>query len=161
MKTLLSVVTTLSLTLSLLLTSTVAQALTLDMIGASTPTDGNPGTEWWYTGENPTLGGTAEPNTTVNIVINGVADATTADTSGDWTYTPTTLTMGEHSVSITADGQTIAFSINIGETQPTTTTTTATESAETLPVSGTTEITLLMIFVGGALVVGGWRLSQN
>ncbi|TYZ38954.1 hypothetical protein C2U34_26710, partial [Ralstonia solanacearum] len=52
----------------------------------------------------PTLAGTAEADTTVSI-FDGTTllGTTTADASGNWTYTPTAaLTDGSHSLTATA-----------------------------------------------------------
>ncbi|UTV88127.1 BapA prefix-like domain-containing protein [Cobetia amphilecti] len=52
----------------------------------------------------PTLTGSAEAGSTVNITLNGeVVDSVTADTNGAWSYTPSTdLTEGDHVFSVTA-----------------------------------------------------------
>ncbi|WP_343704762.1 Ig-like domain-containing protein [Chitinophaga sp.] len=53
----------------------------------------------------PSLGGTAEPNSTVHIYVNDVKVGTaTADASGKWSYTfPSALPDGAHSITITAE----------------------------------------------------------
>jgi len=54
----------------------------------------------------PTYAGTAEPGTTVSVVVDGLATGTTtANASGNWVFTPTTpLTEGPHAVNaITTD----------------------------------------------------------
>ncbi|WP_395814992.1 adventurous gliding motility protein AgmC [Archangium minus] len=52
----------------------------------------------------PVITGTAEPGSTVTVIIDGVAAGTvTADAAGNWSYTPTTdLTEGPHTVTATA-----------------------------------------------------------
>ncbi|OJT25163.1 hypothetical protein BO221_12375 [Archangium sp. Cb G35] len=52
----------------------------------------------------PVISGTAEPNSTVTIIIDGTEVGTaTTDASGNWSYTPTTpLTPGEHEVQVRA-----------------------------------------------------------
>ena len=53
----------------------------------------------------PTYSGTAEPNSTVTIIVDGIPITTvTADAAGNWTYTPTSplITEGAHTVSATA-----------------------------------------------------------
>ncbi len=68
----------------------VTEALTYDTSGGSKVTYNN------------ALSGTAEANATVSISIDGgAAVATTANASGAWSYTPTGLANGAHTVSIT------------------------------------------------------------
>jgi MYXO-CTERM domain-containing protein len=52
----------------------------------------------------PAYSGTAEPNSTVNVIVDGVSvGTTTADGAGNWTLTPAApLTDGVHTVSATA-----------------------------------------------------------
>ena len=52
----------------------------------------------------PTITGTAEPGSTVTVLIDGAAvGTTTADDQGNWTFTPTTpLTEAEHTITATA-----------------------------------------------------------
>ncbi|MFE8605091.1 adventurous gliding motility protein AgmC [Archangium violaceum] len=52
----------------------------------------------------PVISGTAEPHSTVTIIIDGTEVGTaTTDASGNWSYTPTTpLTPGEHEVQVRA-----------------------------------------------------------
>ena len=52
----------------------------------------------------PEITGTAEPGSTVTVIVDGEPiGETTADEDGDWTFTPTTpLTPGEHEITATA-----------------------------------------------------------
>lgn len=158
MKSILSALATLTIAMLVLLTPSLAQALTLDSIGASQTTGGTPGSQWWYTSNNPTLSGTAAANSTVYITIDGQTSSVTASSEGTWTYAPTTLTIGSHSISVVGDGQTISFTLTIGQSA---TTTTATASATTLPASGTFELTVMIMAAGSLLLLGGWKLSQK
>ncbi|MEE1945818.1 MBG domain-containing protein [Pedobacter sp. KR3-3] len=57
-----------------------------------------------YTGA-PAIGGTAEVNSSIDVIIDGstISNATATDASGNWTYTPTVaLTDGAHTVKVTA-----------------------------------------------------------
>lgn len=137
-------------------------ALTLDTIGSSATTNGNPGTEWYYTAENPTLTGTAAASSTVTIAIDSTDFPVSADTTGNWSYSPSTLTTGDRLVSITGDGQTLNFTLHVGQsTSTSTTTTSASSSAQTLPQTGTIENTLLLFSLGTAFMLVGWKLSKN
>jgi large repetitive protein len=51
----------------------------------------------------PTFTGTAEANSTVNVLIDNISNGTsTADGSGNWSYTATVLAVGSHTVAATA-----------------------------------------------------------
>ncbi|MBD3942225.1 hypothetical protein IF188_11010 [Microbacterium sp. NEAU-LLC] len=65
----------------------------------TSPTDGSSTDD-----TTPAVSGTAEPGSTVNVVIDGVlAGSTTADENGEWTFTPTSpLAPGEHTITATA-----------------------------------------------------------
>ena len=76
---------------------------------------GNAYTEWWYTQENPTLSGVAAADATVTVSINGTESEVVADSSGNWTFTPTTLTTGDHTVVITTGGETYSFTLHAGQ----------------------------------------------
>ena len=65
---------------------------------------------------NAALTGTADPNAAVNLTIDGTAAATsaTADASGVWSFTPTGLVDGQHTVvasETNAAGQTGSASL--------------------------------------------------
>ena len=78
--------------------------------------------------------GTAEPNSTVNLVIDGGTPVTVpVDASGNWTYTPTTaLADGPHTVEATATD-----AAGNTSTSPPTNTFTADATAPTAPVVST------------------------
>ena len=78
---------------------------------------GNAYTEWWYTQENPTLTGIAAAEATVEIDINGEKSEVTA-ASGNWSYSPTTLTTGDHVVTITTGEETYSFTLHAGQALP-------------------------------------------
>lgn len=150
-------------------------ALTLDNIGVTSSAD-QTFTTWSYLGTNPRLMGTADPNETVTISIDGTAYTTTADADGDWAYTPTTLnTSGDYEISIASGTETIAFTLTINSgtatasssTTTTTTTTTATTSdslsyPDTLPQSGVIDSTLFLVGGGMFLIMVGvlfyWKI---
>jgi outer membrane usher protein FimD/PapC len=95
----------------------------------------------------PTITGTAEANSSVSVVINGQTYTTTADSSGNWSATPTTaLTGGTYTASVTATdaaGNTSSAgtaSIAIDTTAPTAPVVTAMITNDTTPtITGTAE----------------------
>ncbi len=133
-----------------------ATGLAVTSIGNLDTSTGTFYNAWWYTKENPTLSGTAGANATVTVDIDGNLYTTTADTLGNWSYTPTTLTTGNHTVTVTSGTETVSFSLEIGSdtsTAGTATSPTPTTAPTTLPDSGVGSITVFMIL--GALVATG------
>ncbi len=128
--------------------------LTIDTTAPATPTVNALSTN----DTTPVLTGTAEANSTVTVVINGVTFETTADASGNWsidteTDTPTAggpftaLSDGDYEVTVTntdeagnstSDGSTTELTIDT--TAPTTPTVNALSTNDTTPVlTGTAE----------------------
>lgn len=113
------------------------------------------------TSSQPVISGTAPPGSTVTIVIHsdaGITTTVTADTNGNWVYTPTTaLDPGPHSVvasAQTAEGTTqTATSTFVVASGAGTDETSA--SASAMPVSGNIETTLLLLIVGILFMASG------
>ncbi len=85
-----------------------------DMVTITTPADGSMTAE-----RQPEISGTAKPNSTVSVSINGgAATEVTADADGNWSFTPgSELPIGENSVTATqgtASDQTTFTIINDG-----------------------------------------------
>ena len=146
-------------------TRVLAATLTLQEIGAST-VGGQSISSWTYTGMNPVFSGTADPDASVSITIASEAPTSvTADATGNWSYTPTTLnTEGSYQVTIVSGDQTISFMLTIGPYAGYSSTT-ATDSAvtgttkggmpDTLPVTGSFTDTLKLIAAGLGLIAVG------
>ena len=147
-----------SLTLA---TPVFAAELAVTSIGSLDTSTGTFYDAWWYTTENPTLAGTAAASSTVTITIDTIDYIAAADTLGNWSYQPTTLTTGDHTVSITDGVGTVVFSLAIGSDTATTTDTiplqTSTDSASskggTLPDSGVGSLTVFLA-LGGLAALG-------
>jgi hypothetical protein len=75
-----------------------------DATGPSTPSVDKPTSGAHLNNNQPEISGTVEPNAVVTVIIDGEeAGTTTADDSGDFTFTPTSpLADGPHNVSVTA-----------------------------------------------------------
>lgn len=140
------------------LVPTNALALTIDNIGNSAPTNLT-FTQWYYTSQNPIISGTTTANGTVTITIDSIAATTVADASGNWSYTPTTLTTGDHTVIIADTTEQASFTMTIGSAGPTGSS--SASGSATLPVAGTLSTTLMILGMGGLLVFGGLKLSQR
>jgi hypothetical protein len=153
-----------------------ANALTLDSIGAL-ETQGKNYSEWWYTGTNPTLAGTAGNGSDVSVTIDDSAQTTTTGEDGTWSFPTTTIGVGDYTIKIASEGSEIPFILHAGQeytgqtaatttaTETTTETTTATETttetttSATVPETGWSQllmlnIALLSIFAGMYLYAG-------
>jgi len=77
---------------------------TVDTAAPAAPVITSPAAGSTTNDDTPAITGTAEPNSTVTVIIDGTpVGTTTADENGDWTFTPTTpLDDGDHTVSATA-----------------------------------------------------------
>ena len=84
--------------------SSAANSFTVDTIPPAAPTIGTPADGSLTNNSKPVVRGTAEANSTVTVYLDGsVAGTATADASGAWSYTPTTvLADGAHAVVATA-----------------------------------------------------------
>ena len=157
--------------LSLTAAPAFAATLQLYSIGNSVVT-GKTFTTFTHTGENPTFTGSASANTQVSIALNAATNRVTADSSGAWVFTPTTLLVGTHDVLITSGSETKSFSLSISSASavasptatiaPTKAATTSTPT--TLPVSGGEHLTWMMI-VAGIVMLGlgmmGWSVAAT
>ena len=148
----------------LLLSAQIALAATLKVTsigGVSTGTGTL--TSFTTTKTNPTMIGTATADATVDITIDDLTVAVTADTGGDWSYTPTSLAEGAHDVSIESNLETVAFTLTVdtdGSTSTSTSSATTSKggvstSSASLPEAGAVENTYLLIVAGMFLIGSG------
>lgn len=128
----------------------LAASLSLTQIGALN-TGGMTYAEWWYTGENPTLVGTAGAGSTVSIDINGTTETVTTDSSGNWTY-GTSLSSGDHLVAISSDGEVYSFTLHAGQDFPGVGAVTTEKGGvqSTVPESGSNQLLAFALFTGFA-----------
>lgn len=146
----------------------MAATLTLTSIGGVVT--GGTIASFETTKTSPTFVGTAAPDATVDIAIDDLTVAVTADPDGDWTYTPAALTEGEHEIEISSNLETLTFTLTIGDgTQSSASSSAgvggaATNSGQTtkggLPVSGSAETTMLLI-AGGIFLLGSGVIAHQ
>ena len=79
-------------------------SFTVDTVPPAAPVVLTPANGSVTSNKTPTYSGTAEPGSTVTVIVDGTAvGTTTADASGEWSFTPTTaLADGVHTVKATA-----------------------------------------------------------
>ena len=122
-------------------------------------TDGQQISHWWYAGLTPILVGEATALNEVTVSIDGIENKTTADTSGNWTYNPGSLTSGDHAIILISDGSTISFTLTLGA-ENVDYAAIGSGSAETLPTAGVTFPTVILISIGGLLFLTARKLVQ-
>ncbi len=142
--------------LFVLLFSTPAFAadLTLTRIGAL-ETQGKVYNEWWYTGTNPTLYGTAEDDAKVTVSIDGKESTTKANGDGDWIFPSGNFSAGDFDVVISSEGESLSFALHLGQGVPSDVGSTS-ESTSSVPSTGFSQ--LLFILSGVSLAAFGWYL---
>lgn len=121
-----------------------AGTLTLDQIGALS-TNGKMYSEWWYTGTNPVLSGKDSSNSKITITIDNVSYNVKADSSGNWLYSPTTISSGDHKISIVSGGGNISFTLHAGQNLPSSSTQ-STQSTAVVPNTGSNEFFGILAF---------------
>lgn len=67
----------------------------------------------WYTNGKINITGIALANTSVTAIVDSTNSTVTADASGNWNY-QTDLAGGDHQISFSSSGSTIAFTLTIG-----------------------------------------------
>lgn len=142
-----------------------AAELALEKIGTVDVT-GKTFTSWSYYGLNPVFTGVANPSDSVIVSVDGVETATTADTTGVWTATPTGLdTYGIYEVEVSTTVDNILFTLTLASSEESAGAETkggasdsTTSGATSLPQSGFSD---LFIFAGlGTLFVGAAVASR-
>jgi Big-like domain-containing protein len=135
----------------------LASGFQLQYIGGL-DTQGATYSEWWYSTENPSLSGITTAGDSVSVTIDGTANSATVDASGNWSYSPSTLTAGDHTVAITGSAGSLSFTLHIGSTIPANVTA---PSASDMPVAGIIDSTLALWLVGGLLLTLGLFVIPN
>ena len=122
-------------------------------------TSGRLYSRWYHTSLQPTLQGEALANSTVEIIIDDQSFQATADGNGQWSFTPPSLTPGDHSVVLKNNGSEIKFTLTLGkenvnweEIQQ--------GGGETLPAVGIVTPTFLLLLFGFAFSGGSLLINQ-
>ncbi|WP_244847025.1 Ig-like domain-containing protein [Cellulophaga lytica] len=156
--------------------------LTIDTTDPTTPTVDSQVTN----DTTPVLTGTAEPNSTITVVVGGATYTTTANASGDWTIDTQTATPdsgtfspnvnGTNEVQVTSTdaagnstNDATTLELTIDTTDPTTPTVDSLVTNDTTPVlTGTAEPnSTITVVVGGATYTttanasGGWTIDTQ
>jgi len=128
--------------LSLVITpSLYAASLTLTHIGGLA-TDGATYSEWWYSGTNPLLKGTAGEGAEVAISVGTEEYTASADSSGYWSY-QTSLAAEDYTIAINSGGEGYSFTLHAGQSMSSGTSTDTvetTQSTTAVPPTGYNQI---------------------
>jgi hypothetical protein len=145
----------------------LAATFSLTKIG-SLDTQGKQYSQWWYTGSNPKLVGTADANAQVTIAIDTQSNTATADASENWSYVSSTLSTGDHKMVLTSGAQSYSFTLTIGSNAPASTssnsTTTSTNTSSTtnqLPVTGSVIGLIFLVIVALTGIIFGFIYSPK
>jgi hypothetical protein len=149
---LLMVVVLFGLLLSFKNTNVLASGFNLKSIG-SVDTSGRQISHWWYSGGVPSMTGEAPSGSTVTISVDGTEGTVTAGDGNTWSYSPGSLSDGDHSVVITNNGSTISFTLTMGAGNVNWDAVNSEAGKSTLPTVGFVFPTALLSSVGLGLVV--------
>jgi hypothetical protein len=141
-----------TLIVSFLLTPTLyAASLSLTHIGALA-TNGATYSEWYYTGTDPVLRGTAGDGDEVKVTIGANEYEVTADGDGNWSY-QTSLSAQDYNVTISSGGEQYSFTLHAGQSMDGSATSQTTQSTSTVPPTGYNQIA--GILAGSTLIAAG------
>ncbi len=135
-----------------------ASGFNLTTIGNSS-TQGRVIHQWWYSGNQPILRGEAEPNSPINIDIDGQIVQINADSSGNWDFATSALAPGDHLLNLTNNNSTISFTLTIG-TESINWNEAGKNPPDTLPTVGNFTSTLAIITFGTLLLAFSLLFSQ-
>ena len=127
-------------------------------IGGATFVQG--ASQFWATSARPAFSGITTAGAVVSGTVASQTVSATADSSGNWSWTPASDLSGDNQVSLTSGSLSASFTLTIGDLPADI----ASASASTLAPAGTITPTILMLGFGLALTgVGllGLRISKE
>jgi hypothetical protein len=133
--------------------SALASGFSLNSIG-SLDTSGRQYNHWWYSDLQPTLSGTALAGSLIDITINSQTAQTTADSGGNWSWTPSSpLNSGDNTVTLTNNQSIISFVLTLGQENFSTMPESSTSSSQGIPSVGFILPTLCLLGTGTGLLI--------
>jgi len=116
--------------------------------------------KFWHTTTNPAIRGIATPGANINIDIDGTAVSIAADSSGDWVYTPTGLSAGDHVFTFTSNSSTVKMTIALGKDLDVANIggDWGSESNKGLPAAGVAWPTVALIMMAGGCIIGSAKI---
>lgn len=122
----------------------------VSQVGGATFTQG--AKHFWVTSSTPSFQGVTTASAKVSGTVGSQSVSATADSSGNWSWTPASALSGDNQVTITSGSQTASFTLTIGALPANI----ASASAGSLAPAGT--ITPTFIILGLGLVLTGFGL---
>src|SRR3989338_97938 len=114
--------------------------------------------QFWVTSTKPTFTGVTDASAQVTGTVGSESVSATADSSGNWSWTPAADLSGDNSVTITSGSTTVSFILTIGSVPESI----ATASGGTLAPAGTFTPTLAILGFGIFLTsLGFFGLSKS
>lgn len=114
--------------------------------------------QFWVTSSRPTFAGVTTAGAQVTGTVGSQTVSATADTSGNWSWTPTADLTGDNTVSISSDSQSASFTLTIGSLPESI----ATSSAGGLAPAGSILPTMTILGFGVILTTFGlWGLKRR
>ena len=143
-------------TFHLSLVTSYAGSGLVSQIGGATFIQG--ASQFWVTSSKPTFSGVTSANASVSGTVGSQVVSATADSSGNWSWTPTTDLSGDNPVTITSGSTTVSFTLTIGQVPANI----ATAGGTTLAPAGTT-LPVVIFLVGGIslLLIGVGGLAKS
>lgn len=113
---------------------------------------------FWVTGSRPAFSGITGASASVSGTVGSQTVAATADSSGNWSWTPADDLSGDNQVTITSGSSTVSFTLTIGSLPADI----ASSSASTLAPAGTVAPTAVVALLGIVLTAFGlWGFRKT
>lgn len=138
------------------LSTVIAGSGLISSIGGATFIQG--AKQFWVTSSKPTFAGVTTASAQVSGTVGAQSVSATANSSGNWSWTPVTDLSGDNPVTITSGSTTVSFTLTIGSVPANI----ASASGSTLAPAGTITPTLSALGLGIILTTFGlWGLKRS
>lgn len=144
------------LTYTCALSTVIAGSGLVSQVGGATFIQG--ANQFWVTSQKPAFTGVATASASVSGTVGAQSVSATADSSGNWSWTPVTDLSGDNPVTITSGSTTVSFTLTIGSVPADI----ASASGSTLAPAGTITPTMIVLGFGIILTAFGlWGLGRS
>ena len=138
------------------LSTTIAGSGLVSQVGGATFIQG--AKQFWVTSARPTFSGITTADSTISGTVGSETVSATANSSGNWSWTPIADLTGDNTVSITSGSTTVSFKLTIGQLPASI----ASSSASSLAPAGTITPTFAVLGFGIILTtLGLWGFRKS